>query len=70
MISSNMGDSFYIRTHFDFEKDTPSGLSFVRGDVFHVLDTMYRGRLGSWLAVRMGRDLQEQDKGIIPNRSR
>ncbi|NWU73133.1 ZO3 protein, partial [Pterocles burchelli] len=70
MISSNVGDSFYIRTHFDYEKDTPSGLSFVRGDVFHVLDTVYRGRLGSWLAVRMGRDLQEQDKGIIPNRSR
>ncbi|KFQ59132.1 Tight junction protein ZO-3, partial [Pelecanus crispus] len=70
MISSNVGDSFYIRTHFDFEKDTPSGLSFVRGDVFHVLDTMYQGRLGSWLAVRMSRDLQEQDKGIIPNRSR
>ncbi|KGL89672.1 Tight junction protein ZO-3, partial [Charadrius vociferus] len=70
MVSSNVGDSFYIRTHFDFEKDTPSGLSFVRGDVFHVLDTMYRGRMGSWLAVRMGRDLQEQDKGVIPNRSR
>ncbi|NXJ97847.1 ZO3 protein, partial [Corythaixoides concolor] len=70
MISSNVGDSFYIRTHFDFEKDTPSGLSFVRGDVFHVVDTMYRGRLGNWLAVRMGRDLQEQDRGIIPNRSR
>ncbi|KFP76680.1 Tight junction protein ZO-3, partial [Acanthisitta chloris] len=70
MVSSNVGDSFYIRTHFDFEKDTPSGLSFVRGDVFHVLDTMYRGRLGSWLAVRVGRDLQEQDKGIIPNQSR
>ncbi|KAI1230454.1 hypothetical protein IHE44_0009911, partial [Lamprotornis superbus] len=70
MILSNVGDSFYIRTHFDFEKDTPSGLSFVRGDVFHVLDTMYRGRLGSWLAVRMGRDLQEQEKGIIPNQSR
>ncbi|KFQ79358.1 Tight junction protein ZO-3 [Phaethon lepturus] len=70
VILTNVGDSFYIRTHFDFEKDTPSGLSFVRGDVFHVLDTMYRGRLGSWLAVRMGRDLQEQDKGIIPNRSR
>ncbi|XP_048783462.1 tight junction protein ZO-3 isoform X4 [Lagopus muta] len=70
MISSNMRDSFYIRTHFDYEKDTPSGLSFARGDVFHVLDTMYRGRLGHWLAVRMGRDLQEQEKGIIPNQSR
>ncbi|XP_064030917.1 tight junction protein ZO-3 isoform X4 [Pogoniulus pusillus] len=70
MISSNVGDSFYIRTHFDFEKDSPSGLSFMRGDVLHVLDTLYRGRLGSWLAVRVGRDLQEQDKGIIPNQSR
>ncbi|NWZ85754.1 ZO3 protein, partial [Poecile atricapillus] len=70
MILSNVGDSFYIRTHFDFEKDTPSGLSFVRGDVFHVLDTMYRGRMGNWLAVRIGRDLQEQEKGIIPNQSR
>uniref|UniRef100_A0A7M4F2V2 Tight junction protein 3 n=1 Tax=Crocodylus porosus TaxID=8502 RepID=A0A7M4F2V2_CROPO len=70
MIKSNVGDSFYIRTHFDFEKDAPSGLSFTRGEVFHVVDTMYRGKLGSWLAVRVGRDLQELDKGIIPNRSR
>lgn len=70
MIKSNVGDSFYIRTHFDLEKDAPSGLSFTRGEVFHVVDTMYRGKLGSWLAVRMGRDLQELDKGIIPNRSR
>uniref|UniRef100_A0ABM5ELN6 Tight junction protein ZO-3 n=1 Tax=Pogona vitticeps TaxID=103695 RepID=A0ABM5ELN6_9SAUR len=70
MIKSNVGDSFYIRTHFDFEKDTPSGLSFTRGEVFHVVDTMYRGKLGSWLALRMGKDLQEMDKGIIPNQSR
>ncbi|XP_066492497.1 tight junction protein ZO-3 [Tiliqua scincoides] len=70
MVKSNVGDSFHIRTHFDFEKDTPSGLSFTRGEVFHVVDTMYRGKLGSWLAVRMGKDLQEQDKGIIPNKSR
>uniref|UniRef100_A0A8C4Y8Y5 Tight junction protein 3 n=1 Tax=Gopherus evgoodei TaxID=1825980 RepID=A0A8C4Y8Y5_9SAUR len=69
MLQSNVGDSFHIRTHFDFEKDTPSGLSFTRGEVFHVLDTMYHGKLGSWLAVRLGRDLQELDKGIIPNRS-
>ncbi|XP_060088827.1 tight junction protein ZO-3 [Heteronotia binoei] len=70
MIKSNVGDSFYIRTHFDFEKDTPSGLSFTRGEVFHVLDTMYRGKVGSWLAVRMGKGLQELDKGIIPNKNR
>nr|XP_056723621.1 tight junction protein ZO-3 [Euleptes europaea] len=70
MIKSNVGDSFYIRTHFDFEKDAPSGLSFTRGEVFHVLDTLYRGKMGSWLAVRMGKELQELEKGIIPNKNR
>ncbi|XP_070601694.1 tight junction protein ZO-3 isoform X2 [Erythrolamprus reginae] len=70
MVKSNLGDSFYIRTHFDFEKDTPSALSFTRGEVFHVVDTMYRGKIGSWLALRMGKEFQELDKGIIPNRSR
>ncbi|XP_053559105.1 tight junction protein ZO-3 isoform X2 [Bombina bombina] len=70
MIKSNVGDSFYIRTHFDYEADTPSSLSFTRGEIFHVLDTMYRGKLGSWLAMRVARDLKEMQKGILPNRSR
>ncbi|KAG8594300.1 hypothetical protein GDO81_001146 [Engystomops pustulosus] len=70
MIKSNVGDSFYIRTHFEYEADTPSSLSFSRGEIFHVLDTMYRGKLGSWLAVRVARDFNEKDKGILPNRNR
>ncbi|XP_072261210.1 tight junction protein ZO-3 isoform X2 [Pyxicephalus adspersus] len=70
MIKSNLGDSFYIRTHFEYEADTPSGLSFTRGEIFHVLDTMYRGKIGTWLATRVGRDLKEIKKGIIPNRTR
>ncbi|XP_028908182.1 tight junction protein ZO-3 isoform X2 [Ornithorhynchus anatinus] len=70
MIKSNVGDSFYIRTHFELEPSEPSGLGFTRGEVFHVVDTLYRGRMGSWLAMRMGRELQEMEKGIIPNQSR
>uniref|UniRef100_A0A8D2LAK0 Tight junction protein 3 n=1 Tax=Varanus komodoensis TaxID=61221 RepID=A0A8D2LAK0_VARKO len=70
IVKSTKADSFYIRTHFDFEKETPSGLSFTRGEVFHVVDTMYRGKMGCWLAWRMGKDFQETDKGIIPNKSR
>ncbi|XP_073541231.1 tight junction protein ZO-3 isoform X3 [Phyllobates terribilis] len=70
MINSSVGDSFYIRTHFDYEADAPSGLCFSRGEIFHVLDTLYRGKLGSWLAVRVARDLKEMEKGIIPNRVR
>ncbi|XP_032739448.1 tight junction protein ZO-3 isoform X1 [Lontra canadensis] len=76
MVQSRVGDSFYIRTHFELEASPPLGLGFTRGDVFHVLDTLYpgpgqsRARGGHWLAVRMGRDLREQERGIIPNQSR
>nr|XP_034802744.1 tight junction protein ZO-3 isoform X3 [Pan paniscus] len=76
MVQSRVGDSFYIRTHFELEPSPPSGLGFTRGDIFHVLDTLHPGpgqshaRGGHWLAVRMGRDLREQERGIIPNQSR
>lgn len=70
IIKSNLADNFYIRTHFDHEADTPIGLSFTRGEVFRVVDTMYRGKLGNWLAIRMGNDLHEMDKGTIPNQAR
>uniref|UniRef100_A0A2K5IYP9 Tight junction protein 3 n=1 Tax=Colobus angolensis palliatus TaxID=336983 RepID=A0A2K5IYP9_COLAP len=43
MVQSRVGDSFYIRTHFELEPSPPSGLGFTRGDVFHVLDTLYPG---------------------------
>ncbi|XP_039734277.1 tight junction protein ZO-3 isoform X1 [Pteropus medius] len=74
MVQTGVGDSFYIRTHFELEPSPPYGLGFTRGDVFHVLDTLYPGpeqaRGGHWLAVRMGRDLREQERGIIPSQKR
>lgn len=70
ILSSSLGDSFYIRTHFDYESEESRGLSFTRGEVFRVVDTMHRGKLGSWMAVRMGTNLYELDKGIIPNQTR
>lgn len=74
MVQSRVGDSFYIRTHFELEPNPPSGLGFTRGDVFHVVDTLYpatgHSRGGCWLAARMGRDLREQERGVIPNQSR
>ncbi|KAG7488062.1 hypothetical protein MATL_G00029290 [Megalops atlanticus] len=70
ILKSNLGDYFYIRTHFDHEAEGPTGLSFTRGEVFRVLDTMHRGKLGNWRAVRMGNDLHELDKGTIPNLAR
>ncbi|XP_067886662.1 tight junction protein ZO-2-like isoform X2 [Heterodontus francisci] len=71
IINSGRGDSFFIRTHFEYEKESPQSLNFTRGDVFKVLDTLYNGKLGNWLAVRIGPDnIKQLEKGIIPNKSR
>uniref|UniRef100_A0A673JYJ8 Tight junction protein ZO-3-like n=1 Tax=Sinocyclocheilus rhinocerous TaxID=307959 RepID=A0A673JYJ8_9TELE len=70
ILKSSLGDSFYIRTHFDHVAESSVGLSFTRGEVFRVVDTMHRGKLGTWLAVRMGNDLHELDKGTIPNQTK
>ncbi|GAA6086725.1 tight junction protein ZO-3 isoform X1, partial [Tachysurus ichikawai] len=69
IMKSNLGDSFYIRTHFDYQSEESHGLSFTRGEVFRVTDTMHRGKLGTWQAVRMGTNLYELDKGTIPNQT-
>uniref|UniRef100_H3CF95 Tight junction protein 2b (zona occludens 2) n=1 Tax=Tetraodon nigroviridis TaxID=99883 RepID=H3CF95_TETNG len=70
ILVSGRGDSFFIRTHFDYEKETPQSLAFCRGDIFKVVDTLYDGKLGNWLAIRVGKDKQLLEKGIVPNKSR
>lgn len=70
ILVSGRGDSFFIRTHFEYEKETPQCLAFSRGDIFKVADTLYDGKLGNWLAIRVGKDKQLLEKGIIPNKSR
>ncbi|XP_047219991.1 tight junction protein ZO-1 isoform X7 [Girardinichthys multiradiatus] len=70
IVESDVGDSFYIRTHFEYEKESSYGLSFNKGEVFRVVDTLYNGKLGSWLAIRIGKNHQEVERGIIPNKNR
>ncbi|KAM9410324.1 tight junction protein 1 isoform 2-T2 [Pholidichthys leucotaenia] len=70
IVESDVGDSFYIRTHFEYEKESPYGLSFNKGEIFRVVDTLYNGKLGSWLAIRIGKNHQEVERGIIPNKNR
>ncbi|XP_022072784.2 tight junction protein ZO-2a isoform X2 [Acanthochromis polyacanthus] len=70
ILASGRGDSFFIRTHFEFEKEAPQSLPFARGEIFKVTDTLYDGKLGNWLAIRTDKDNQLLEKGIIPNKSR
>ncbi|CAN9504785.1 unnamed protein product [Ophioblennius macclurei] len=70
ILESGRGDSFFIRTHFEYEKEAPQSLPFSRGEVFKVTDTLYDGKLGNWLAIRMDKENQLLEKGIIPAKSR
>ncbi|KAL0979015.1 hypothetical protein UPYG_G00179340 [Umbra pygmaea] len=70
VLVSGRGDSFFIRTHFEYEREAPQSLAFSRGEIFKVVDTLYDGKLGNWLAIRTGKDKQLLEKGIIPNKSR
>ncbi|CAJ1070852.1 tight junction protein ZO-2 isoform X3 [Xyrichtys novacula] len=70
ILASGRGDSFFIRTHFEYEKEAPQSLPFGRGEIFKVTDTLYDGKLGNWLAIRSDKDNQLLEKGIIPNKSR
>lgn len=70
ILESGRGDSFFIRTHFEYEKEAPQSLPFSRGEIFKVTDTLYDGKLGNWLAIRSDKDNQLLEKGIIPNKSR
>ncbi|XP_061887574.1 tight junction protein ZO-2a isoform X3 [Entelurus aequoreus] len=70
ILASGRGDAFFIRTHFEYDKEAPQSLPFARGEIFKVTDTLYDGKLGNWLAVRTNKENQLLEKGIIPNKSR
>lgn len=70
IVAKQKGDSFYIRVHFNYDSEGKGELSFHDGDVFHVVDTLFNGVVGSWFVYRLGRNNQEIQKGSIPNKSR
>lgn len=45
--------SLDFRVHFDHEKPENGELSFYKGDIFQVTDTLYNGTVGSWQAVKV-----------------
>ncbi|CAG2104772.1 unnamed protein product, partial [Medioppia subpectinata] len=70
IVANQKGDSFYIRVHFTYDSAGKGELAFHFGEVFHVIDTLFNGVVGSWLVYRLGRNNQEIQKGSVPNRNR
>ncbi|CEF65401.1 Polychaetoid [Strongyloides ratti] len=69
---NQLGDSFYIRTHFEHnKKNDKNELTFDNGDIFHVSDTLYGGSIGCWQVSRIysanENDKNKERVGIIPN---
>ncbi|XP_065220947.1 tight junction protein ZO-2 isoform X3 [Planococcus citri] len=70
VLANHLGDSFHIKAHFDYDQPEPGEMSFRKGDIFHVIDTLHNNNPGSWQVYRIGRNNQEVQKGIIPNKAR
>ncbi|ELU09381.1 hypothetical protein CAPTEDRAFT_221876 [Capitella teleta] len=71
MSEGGTGDSFYIRTHFNYQDTEHGEMKFRNGDIFHVTDTLCGGVVGSWQAIRVDHNNQDTArKGIIPNHNR
>jgi tight junction protein 1 len=54
IVQNQRGDSFYIKAHFTYDQTEKGEMSFKKCDVFHVVDTLHNGVVGSWQAFRMG----------------
>jgi tight junction protein 1 len=78
------GDSFYIRTHFNYTSQNHVDLNFQINDILHVTDTLYNGVMGQWVATKLSDSSiqniakgghnnlpqsNEQSRGTIPNQT-
>lgn len=63
------GDSFYVRALFDRTQHLKDELSFKKGDILYVTDTMYNGHMGCWRACLVNEeDAQRREIGMVPSR--
>ena len=51
---NNRAELAIDRTHFNHDEPSSGHMTFRKGEVFHVVDTLYKGVVGSWHAFRVG----------------
>ena len=61
---------FFFRTHFDYDPPERGELSFDKSEVFHVVDTLHNGVVGSWQALRISGNKDKIHRGVVPNKAR
>ena len=59
-----------FRTHFNYDQTERGEMEFEKSEVFHVVDTLHNGVVGSWQALRVSGDRTKVHRGVIPNKAR
>lgn len=66
-------EKFYIKANFSYQATrNKMELSFQRGDILHVLDTLQNSDYGLqyWLATRVKNNGKDAEKGLIPDKNK
>lgn len=70
--SKTDNEKFYIKTNFCHQSRNKMELSFQKGDILHVIDTLLNSDYGRqyWLATRVSANCKDIDKGLIPDKKK
>ncbi len=68
--NSGMGDSFFVKAHFNYEPQQSGEMRIHEGDVLSVRDTLPDGKMGSWRALKVNARPNEVQHGLVPNQGR
>ena len=66
-------EKFYVKANFSYQATrNRQELSFRKGDILHVLDTLQNNDYGVqyWLATRVKPNGEDAEKGLIPNKNK
>merc|ERR1719458_1988250 len=71
IVQLQRGDSFYIKAHFNYDQTDKGEMSFGKSEVFHVVDTLHNGVVGSWQVLRVGGGGSDKThRGVVPNKAK
>ncbi len=59
-MGSNNAIFVHFRAHFDYDQPIKGEMSFRKGDIFHVTDTLHNNVVGSWQVYRIGENRFER----------
>ncbi|XP_032232353.1 disks large homolog 5 isoform X2 [Nematostella vectensis] len=70
-IKDQPGDSFYVRALYQRVAHSKDELSFKKGDILYITDSMHLGYVGCWRACLVSpEDALKRESGMVPSRTK